>query len=169
MGNTCEKLIIINKSTGRSVKFNIPYSDKYQGSGPITLVNGIKGSNGHNDGQWLGFEGTDMDVVIDLGSEMSITKITAGFLSNVNSWIFLPQWAEFYVSPDGKTFTSLGKILNSIAPADQGKQQIALTWTGSATKARFVRAFAKGQGVCPPWHSGAGGKAWLFADEIGVE
>jgi len=24
-------------------------------------------------------------------------------------------------------------------------------------------------GVCPEWHKGAGGKAWLFVDEIFVE
>jgi len=24
-------------------------------------------------------------------------------------------------------------------------------------------------GVCPPWHSGAGDKAWLFVDEIIVQ
>jgi hypothetical protein len=32
-----------------------------------------------------------------------------------------------------------------------------------------VKIHAMNRGVCPPWHLGAGGKAWLFADEIVVE
>jgi hypothetical protein len=35
--------------------------------------------------------------------------------------------------------------------------------------ARYVKIFAKNIGRCPAWHPGAGGKAWLFTDEIVVE
>jgi hexosaminidase len=36
-------------------------------------------------------------------------------------------------------------------------------------RARFVRVRARSLGNVPEWHYGAGGKAWLFADEIVVE
>jgi len=36
-------------------------------------------------------------------------------------------------------------------------------------EARFIKVFAKNMGTCPPWHIGAGGKAWVFIDEITVE
>ena len=36
----------------------------------------------------------------------------------------------------------------------------------SILKARYVKIAAKNLGVCPAWHPGAGGKAWLFMDEI---
>ena len=36
-------------------------------------------------------------------------------------------------------------------------------------KARFVKVVAINTGVCPSWHAGNGGKAWLFCDEITVE
>lgn len=36
-------------------------------------------------------------------------------------------------------------------------------------KARFIRIKAKNTGHCPEWHQGAGGKAWLFTDEIIIE
>jgi hypothetical protein len=32
-----------------------------------------------------------------------------------------------------------------------------------------VRIVARGLITCPPWHAGAGNKAWLFCDEIAVE
>ena len=33
---------------------------------------------------------------------------------------------------------------------------------------RYVKVYAKNRGRCPPWHKGAGGKAWIFADEIEI-
>jgi hexosaminidase len=35
-------------------------------------------------------------------------------------------------------------------------------------KVRYITIKAKNVGVCPPDHPGAGGKAWLFVDEITV-
>ena len=32
--------------------------------------------------------------------------------------------------------------------------------------ARYIRVTAPNYGNCPEWHLGAGGKSWLFADEI---
>jgi len=34
---------------------------------------------------------------------------------------------------------------------------------------KFVRVTAKNIGKCPEWHIGAGGKAWIFSDELIVE
>ena len=36
-------------------------------------------------------------------------------------------------------------------------------------KARFVKIVAKPFAPIPAWHKGAGGKGWIFADEIIVE
>ncbi|GAJ04182.1 unnamed protein product, partial [marine sediment metagenome] len=36
------------------------------------------------------------------------------------------------------------------------------------TDARYVRVKVKSVGVCPDWHTGAGGKVWLFCDEIQI-
>ena len=33
-------------------------------------------------------------------------------------------------------------------------------------KTRYVKMIAKNFGVCPEWHLGAGGKSWIFIDEI---
>jgi hexosaminidase len=38
-----------------------------------------------------------------------------------------------------------------------------------AVNARYIRVIARGEISCPPWHAGAGNKAWLFCDEIVVE
>jgi hexosaminidase len=50
---------------------------------------------------------------------------------------------------------------------DSGVKDILVEAGG--VEARYVRVTAKSIGRCPSWHPGAGGKAWLFADEIIVE
>ena len=32
--------------------------------------------------------------------------------------------------------------------------------------ARYIKIVGENIGVCPDWHEGAGGKAWLFTDEV---
>ncbi|MEO2186507.1 MAG: hypothetical protein ABGX30_08015, partial [bacterium] len=34
---------------------------------------------------------------------------------------------------------------------------------------RFVRVQAINRKICPDWYDGAGGKAWIFADEIVIQ
>ncbi len=34
---------------------------------------------------------------------------------------------------------------------------------------RYLKIVAKSIKICPGWHKGAGGKAWVFADEIVID
>lgn len=169
IGKVSEKTVTINLATGREVTYNIPYSDRYKAFGNKTLVNGIRGSGAFNDGQWQGFEGTDMDVVIDLGRTMAVTLISSRFISNVGSWIFLPEKVEFSTSADGDSFTLLHAIVTGLKPEEQGSRTEEYFASFPEVTARYIRVVARGLGTCPPWHAGAGGKAWLFCDEIIVE
>jgi len=169
MGKVSEKTVTINLATGRTVTYNIPFSHRYKAFGDKTLVNGIRGSGAFNDGQWQGFEGTDMDVMIDLGSEMEVTLISTRFLANVGSWIFLPDKVEFSASADGASFTPPQAIITGVRPEEQGSRTEEYFGSFPPVTARYIRVFARGLGTCPPWHAGAGGKAWLFCDEIIVK
>jgi hexosaminidase len=145
-------------------------SPKYPGQGKSTLVNGVRGSVNFLDGQWLGFEESDLETTIDLGTTRKINKVIIGCLNSPDSWIFLPKGMTVLVSKDGKIFKSVEKpnigwtedenIAQGIHDLDLGFQ---------TTKARFVKILVKNIGRCPDGHPGAGGKAWLFVDEIIIE
>ncbi|MDD3737333.1 MAG: glycoside hydrolase family 20 protein [Bacteroidales bacterium] len=169
IGSISQKKISINKATGRQVNYNIPISDRYRGQGNNTLVNGIRGTGDFNDGHWQGFEGTDMDVVIDLGKEADITTVSSSFMAAVGSWIFLPRSVEYSFSVDGRQFTPLETVNTDIDPAEQGNMTETYSSSFPAVTVRYVRIVARGLITCPPWHAGAGNKAWLFCDEIAVE
>ena len=169
VGRISSKTININRATGMGMHYNIPFSDRYRGHGNRTLVNGINGSGDFNDGHWQGFEGTDMDVVIDLGKANSVTSVSSSYMAATGSWIFLPRSVEYSCSNDGISYTPLGTVSTEIDPADQGNMIETYFSSFPAVEARYIRVVARGQITCPPWHAGAGSKAWLFCDEIIVE
>ena len=105
--------------------------------------------------------------MIDLGSIVPVQSVTCGFLQSQTSWIFFPTAIEIAVSRDGRTFEQAERLQFKTAPDLEPRVEdypIQL----KSTQARYVRVRASNVGICPKWHVGAGGKAWLFADEIVV-
>lgn len=109
------------------------------------------------------------DLVIDLGDEAAISSVSSGYMAAVGSWIFLPQSVEYSFSGDGSIFTPLDTVKTDIDPAEQGNMIETYSSSFPAVTARYVRIVARGLITCPPWHAGAGNKAWLFCDEIAIE
>jgi hexosaminidase len=140
-------------------------SPRYPGHGSSTLTDGLRGSTEFEDEKWLGFEGDDLIATLDLGKSRPITSVTAGFLQRQGSWIFLPSHVTFSVSVDSRRWTRLTEVTY---PVRQTEEVLVRDCTCAAGQvgARYVRVVAQNAGTCPPWHPGAGGKAWLFVDEI---
>jgi hypothetical protein len=142
------------------------YSPRYAAGGDYGLIDGKKGSISYRDGKWQGFEGTDLDIMIDLNEISNITEINAGFLEATNSRIFLPVELIFEVSEDGNTFTQVEKLSNEILTENQEAEIKEHKATFYAMPVQYIRVYARNSGVCPDWHQDSGRKAWIFADEI---
>ncbi|MEI6575631.1 MAG: glycoside hydrolase family 20 protein [Bacteroidota bacterium] len=162
------KTILIHKAFGKPVTLLQKYSPKYVGHGDPSMVDGQKGTAAFRAGEWQGYEGNDLEQVIDLGEPILINKISAGFLKNIYSWIFFPVKVEFYISQDGKTFELAGTIEE---PLVKGKGVDLKTFVQDlqGKSARYIKVHAVNPGVCPAWHEAAGQPCWIFADEIEVE
>ncbi len=152
----------------RDVTFEKPFSQKYSGAGPSTVINGKRGSPDSLGTEWLGFEGADVIATLDLGEMHAVRKITAGFLQDQGAWIFLPSNVVFSVSGDGVSWKTLGGKSNPLEKTDQVLVK-DFVQANEAINARYVRVSATNLGICPPWHPGAGAKAWAFVDEIVVD
>ncbi len=167
--NTSVQEILIHKGIAKPVDLKEKYHHRYEARGEHTLVNGIPGSSNFNDGQWLGFHGKDVDVVIDLQEVIPVTKITTSFYQRIGSWIFLPYYVEISISNDNRDYS----IVDRIAYPELEKHDTRIIQGYSTVlegaEARFVRIFARNIGVCPEWHPGSGEKAWLFVDEIVIK
>jgi hexosaminidase len=169
MNQVLKRDYILHKGFLANVELTFPNSSHYDGQGQYSLVNGIKGTLNHGDGNWKGFNGVDLVATLDLGTETTISKISVDALQSAGAWIFLPEWVSFEVSSDGNEFRLLDKKENQHDIMDGARNIIDFFTETAVDNVRFVRVTAKNQGVCPPGHAGAGISAWLFVSEILVE
>lgn len=159
----------INKATGKDITLKNNPSKSYPGDGAFTLVNGIRnqpGSN-HHFRNYLGFDGGDLEAIIDLGKQTSIRTIKSHFLNQPSSWIHPPSSMQVFASLDGVDFKSAGSSDKPVFEInDQGLGHINLNIN---EKARFIKVIIKNSGVIKTGNPGEGNKSWLFVDEIQVD
>ena len=80
----------------------------------------------------------------------------------------LPKQFSVYTSADGKKYKLLS-TQNIQVPKSAEAAAVVKISAAKKAQARYVKVVATSTGVCPSWHAGNGGKAWLFCDEITVE
>jgi len=102
-----------------------------------------------------------------MGEVLSIHSVKTSFLQEQGSWIFFPERVAVSVSEDGKNFKALRPIINKLK---EDFDAASKTFDFDVNKkARYIKVHAKNIGICPAWHQGVGGDAWIFVDEIIVE
>jgi hexosaminidase len=166
--NTITQKFSFNKATGKKVTLTTPASDKYPGDGPFTLVNGAINEKGFaRSREFLGFNGTDCEAIIDLGKEETINEIKIHVLDQQSSWIYPPDLMNVYYSADGINFIE--------APNAEGRKVIPGELIRDISRSfypafntRYIKVLVKNFGIIPNGKPGASNKAWLFVDEIEV-
>ncbi|MBU3679885.1 MAG: glycoside hydrolase family 92 protein [Candidatus Kapabacteria bacterium] len=151
---------------GWKVVLNSTPNAPYRADGPVSLIDGVRGSTVWRKGDWLGFQGADMDVEIHLDTLTELSAISVGFLQDVRSWIVYPINIIVQTSPDGTTWTGGGTATHTIPVTDMASQTTSLTVNLTPIRTRHVRIRAATFGPLPSWHPGAGGMSYIFCDEI---
>jgi hypothetical protein len=160
--------LIENKAKGKEIKSLTAFNPRYSNPGAKGLTDGIFGGRHFNAG-WLGYEGTDMVVEIDLGKNDSIRKVSMNFLRDFVSWVFLPNEVKVELSADGKIYKQVASIKNTITDRRFGVEPVYHSLEFSPSVARYVKVSAISMKKCPEWHRGAGQPSWVFCDEIIIE
>ena len=144
-------------------------SPKYPGTSVSGLFDGLIGSSNYTNKQWMGFEGDNFEVTVDLGEVKEVKTLGIDVLQLPVTWIFLPSAIEFYSSDDGITF----HLLNTYYPSETDDIRldgpVMLARNFDKLKTRYIRIKAINLGTCPPTHPGEGKKAWLFVSEVEIE
>lgn len=153
----------------KTATLTTPPSPKYPGTSVSGLFDGLIGSSSYTNRQWMGFEGDDFEVTVDLGEIKAVNSMGVDVLQLPATWIFLPSSVEFYSSDDGITF----HLLNTYYPSETDDIRldgpVMLARNFDNLKTRFIRIKASNIGTCPPTHPGEGQKAWLFVSEVEIE
>ena len=143
---------------------------KYAGEDPQAITDGAFGGANFN-ANWLGFEGNDLEAIIDLENNTEISQISGDFLQTVNHIVFFPTDVKYYYSEDGENYKYLGKVSNKRPLTKQSKITDIQSFrhSFSPVMARFVKIVANNMDTAPLWHHGAGLPSWIFVDEISVQ
>jgi len=143
---------------------------KYANEDPQVLTDGALGGNSFYS-NWLGFEGNDLDAIIDLDSTQFINNISLNFLQVTNHIVFYPLNVQFEISNDSVNWKSFPIISNKLKLNPKSKVNDIQTFSQVVNneKAHYIRVKAKNIKKAPFWHHGADLPSWIFADELIVE
>lgn len=162
-----------HKALNKHVDYKTNYNEWYIGNADKNLVDGKLGSIDFRDGNWQGFWGENIDVIIDLGKVTELKHISAQFYQYANSWIFLPKAITIELSRDGEKWFESGTYKNPEVDLSNEKRVefvgIELSpepGQDGNPEARYIRFVVESIGKVPGGHEAAGQDSWLFIDEI---
>jgi putative alpha-1,2-mannosidase len=144
------------------------YLPNYAAQGDETLVNGIHGTANWRLGNWQGYQGKDLEAVIDMGQVKPVKQVSLGTLQDTRSWIVFPARVEFWLSDDSKNY-KLAATVNSKIDVKELEPQTQEFTAPINKKARYVKVIARQFGALPEWHESKGSPSYIFADEITVQ
>ena len=153
----------LNLATGKKISLITEPNKNYSLGGSFTLVDGIQNEKGMlRSAQFLGFNGKDLEAVVDLGENKNISEIILHAFEQKGSWIYKPSSVSFYKSDDGQHFSPIE------SPVSMTGTKNLLYKTSIPLNARFIKVVAKNNGTIASGEPGGGNNAWLFVDEIEV-
>lgn len=148
---------------------NENFHTKYSAGGKNGIIDGNFASLDFREPYWQGFEELDCNVQIDLGKVVEVNKISVNFFERQDSWIFLPKKVSVSFSDDGTKFSDPVIICENKVKENLEAEIKTFIKELNNVKARYIKFTAENVAVCPFFHKGAGGKTWLFIDEITIE
>ena len=166
VGRAWSQAINLHPLTGKNIELKTQPSDKYSGGGNGSIINGVLGSNErYGDAEWLGFDGDNLEAIIDLQKETVLKKLNFRFFNGEGQWIYLPKAIQIAASNDGNFFENIAlqknitgdkKVVEVIVPVEKFKHQ-------------YLKILVENFGTIPDGAQGGGNKSWLFVDEITAE
>ncbi len=154
-----------NKIEDAVVRIKTQYSDIYPVGGEKALNDRLFGALDYHV-NWLGFQGEDMIVEIDMLKEKQISEVQMNFLKAVNSWVFLPLEVNIEISEDGNKYQKIISKNGDVSDQNYLVKSIPFVFDFEEVSTRYIRITAESLKTCPEWHRGYGKPSWIFVDEI---
>ena len=127
------------------------------------MSNGVSGTHRYNDGQWTGFAGEDMEIILDLAKETPVSAVELNILQYHWQRMWAPSSLVISWAVDGKKYQTV--YTTSQFPVN-GINTVRADF--ETIQARYIKIAAKNIGTIPAGSYGAGGKAWLLASNLRV-
>lgn len=141
---------------------------RFTAGGSLILTDGIRGGTQFDNNRWLGFQGTDLEAIIDLGTMTSIDGVTLHFLEDIGQNIYPPDYVDIYVSPSLKNWRKVGHILPESRDASPLPVGLDLNLDRHLDNIRFIKVVGKNHPI-PKGEDSEEAPAWIFIDEITIQ
>lgn len=163
------KNLTLNKATNKEIKLKYAPANNWKFEGAKMLVDGSLGNSNYTDGTWLGFHGTDVDAIVDLGVIDKISSVQVGTYHRIDNRIFGITEFLVYTSNDGIDYTEQVRQEYPILEKESiiGRNDLKLEF--APIEARFVHIVLSKTNRIPDWHISTGDIPLLFVDEIIIE
>jgi hypothetical protein len=161
-----ERASLSNMAKGKPVTL-LTQPKKYAGEDPQVLTDRSLGGNSFY-ANWLGFEGNDLEAVIDLGQTEQVSFVHTAFLKVTNHVVFFPDWVEVSYSNDNKNFQVIDRKKTAF-PLKRGDKVNDIEYYDfqfDPIQARYIKLHAQSMKLAPEWHHAAGLPSWIFCDEV---
>jgi len=157
-----------NKLKDSKIESLTKYSPKYQVGGESAINDGLLGGLDFHF-NWLGYEGEDMVLNIDLREDKRFSMLQMNFLKAVNSWVFLPDEIKLEISNDGENYIEVCSSKDENTDNSYLVKSIPFILEFEQVESRYLKITATSMKTCPDWHRGFGKPSWIFVDEIILE
>ena len=164
-----QMFIKVSKNKLKQTTLKYKPKGEYLGNGVATLFDLGKGSENFKDGKWLGFNGDDLIVDIELEKSKTLSSVFISTIDDLGSWIFPSPSIEIWGGESPGQLEKL-KVLKFIAPEGPEPKRMQIHQLEfEAKKVKYLQVRAKNYGILPDWHPGKGNPTWLFIDEIAFD
>ncbi len=165
INTTISQNFLFSKATGRSIQLKNEPSEQYRGNGAFTLINGVRGNLNRTSNDWLGFEGDNMEAIIDFGYPASFSHLELNYLVKPEYWIHPPKKITIFSSKNGIEFNEIKTVQTDEINSSKNTRLIKF----ENQSAQFIKVVAENTGIIPCGYPGENEKAWLFMDEIIIQ
>ena len=169
---TAHAYVLVDKAIGKLYKLESKYSSydpAYAAGGDSALVDGLLGGMNVHDGRWQGYQGQNVNIILDMKKETSVREVGIRFFQNSYGWILLPKEVKVLFSDNGTDFHQVADIQNTISPELHGTIIHEFEAHFAKAETRYIQVIGVYPGTLPAGHPGAGSPSFMFSDEVIVK
>ena len=146
-------------------------SGQYTAGGPQAMVDGITGDTDWRKGHWVGVQGHDATLEINLKKSKQVQTVHVGILKDIRAWIAAPQKVEVQVLYEGDDqwhFFGAMEMDNPLGQEEAVRHDVVLS-NPRTDLVKAIRITYINAGRLQDWHPGAGYQSYFFTDEVRLE
>ena len=165
-----QNAMFIRLRRDRTITLMNQYNPSYHAGGAQGMMDRVYGKLNWRAGDWQGYQGQDVTMVMRLEKPQVLTRVAGNFLEDQNSWIFYPKSVQFYVSADSVQWKPLEEVVSHHSPQNLTVSTAAFESKQlPKTPVKYVKMEIRNFGLMPEWHEGRGNPTFFFIDEFEAE